>query len=429
MSGPIQTNVETLRVRAGELFDAMEWPTPSEEEWRRTDLGRFPFDDYQVDDERSASTTILEDWSGRDLFPESEFAAAARFEAGVCVGASGLDSLGESGAILALSNEDVRDLGDELPGPGANAFEKMLETTLGRIDNRVEAWHYRGELHGAVLYVPAGVEIATPVLLDFSEKGQMALTAPHVFVILESGASVQLIVSLTTSESDRLLCNSGIHASVAEGARLELLVIDDLGSETTHFAHRRATVDRDARFTQFEAHLGGSLVKSRSEAELAGAGSEAYLNGVFFGDNGAHLDIRSVQTHLAPHTTSRSLYKGVVAGSARTIYQGLIEIDEEATQADAYLTNNNLVLDDGARSDSIPSLKIRTNEVKCSHGSTTGRIDQAALFYLMSRGFTRDAAQSTIIEGYFEDVAKRGGPLAIASVMGAITRRLAGRAA
>jgi Fe-S cluster assembly protein SufD len=121
---------------------------------------------------------------------------------------------------------------------------------------------------------------------------------------------------------------------------------------------------------------------------------------------------------------SRAFYKGAVAKSARTIYQGLIEVDEKATQTDAYLTNNNLILEGGARADSIPSLKIRTDQVRCSHGSTTGKIDENELFYLMSRGIAREDARIALIEGYFEDVVKAGGDDVLERIMTILSARL-----
>jgi len=116
------------------------------------------------------------------------------------------------------------------------------------------------------------------------------------------------------------------------------------------------------------------------------------------------MDVRTVQQHKAPNTYSRAVYKGAVRESARAIYQGLIHVLPDAQKTDAYLTNKNLILDEGARADSIPSLKIETNDVKCSHGSTTGKVQDSELFYLMSRGLTRQDATELIIMSYFQEL-------------------------
>jgi len=114
--------------------------------------------------------------------------------------------------------------------------------------------------------------------------------------------------------------------------------------------------------------------------------------------------MRTVQYHLQRAGQSRAFFKGAVAGNGRSVYQGLIEVDEAAPGTDAYLTNKNLILNDGARADSIPCLRIKTDDVKCSHGSTTGKLDEEALFYLMSRGLSRDSARKELITAFFEEL-------------------------
>ena len=137
---------------------------------------------------------------------------------------------------------------------------------------------------------------------------------------------------------------------------------------------------------------------------MPGKGSEAFLNGVYFCRDGQHMDIRTVQRHHSPSATSRAYYKGAVASGGRSVFQGLIEVDPGASGTDAYLTNRNLILGDAARSDSIPTLRIGNNDVRCSHGSTTGRLSEEELFYLESRGLSRVESREMLVMGYFEDL-------------------------
>ncbi len=116
------------------------------------------------------------------------------------------------------------------------------------------------------------------------------------------------------------------------------------------------------------------------------------------------MDIRTVQNHFSPRATSRAYYKGAVAGGGRTIFQGLIEVGTGASGTDAFLSNKNLILGDAARADSIPTLRIGNNDVKCSHGSTTGRLNDEELFYLESRGISPADAREMLVTGYFEDL-------------------------
>jgi Fe-S cluster assembly protein SufD len=137
------------------------------------------------------------------------------------------------------------------------------------------------------------------------------------------------------------------------------------------------------------------------------------------------MDIRTVQRHRAPSTTSRAFYKGALKDRSRAIYQGLIEVSPGAAKTDAFLTDRNLILNDGARADSIPSLRIDTNDVKCSHGSTTGKIDEAQVFYLMSRGLARAEAERMLTLGYFEELLASVPESLAEELRGLIERRIA----
>jgi Fe-S cluster assembly protein SufD len=166
----------------------------------------------------------------------------------------------------------------------------------------------------------------------------------------------------------------------------------------------RAEVGRDSSLRHFDAEFGARWAKTRVDCFLDGPGAEAFLNGAYFCGAGQHMDLRTVQRHRSPKATSRAVYKGAVAGGGRTIFQGLIDVAAGASGTDAYLTNRNLILGEGARSDSIPTLIIGNNDVKCSHGSTTGRLNAEELFYLESRGLSEADAREMLIVGYFEDI-------------------------
>jgi Fe-S cluster assembly protein SufD len=128
------------------------------------------------------------------------------------------------------------------------------------------------------------------------------------------------------------------------------------------------------------------------------------------------MDIGTLQEHRSPRATSDALYKGAVHPGGRSVFQGLIEVSPKAAKTDAYLTNKNLVLGDGARADSIPQLNILTDDVKCSHGSTTGKLDETQLFYLYSRGFSPSEAKKELTRGFLAEVID-GAPEAIAEIL------------
>jgi Fe-S cluster assembly protein SufD len=211
---------------------------------------------------------------------------------------------------------------------------------------------------------------------------------------------------------------------IADGANLKVWSRQDLKKDVYFFNHTYVNLARDAQFKNFDALLGAKVAKTKILADLNGKGSYAELNGVYFTTGKQHSDVVTVQRHFSSNAQSRSFYKGVIRDRARSIYQGLIEVKEGARDTDAYLTNKNLLLNDGARSDSIPKLKIDNNDVRCSHGSTSGKIDPSQLFYLKSRGIPEPEARQLIVEGFLEELYDEA-PAAFASDL---KRRIEGKA-
>ncbi len=403
-SGPQWLN--ELRAEAMRKFRTLEWPTPQEEEWRRTDLSDLPLDRYLAEQRgkgaaggsalQSAGLDAPEHQAGRVAFSDDE-----------CVRSEVRQDLEQRGLRLIPLPKGLTGTDGRLAaGKAADDIRELVLMGIRKADNKVAAWNAGAWNAGALLYVPRGLESDEPFWLDLAISGKHPFSAPHLFVYLESGSRVQVIQRVVGAGEQEGLCNAGVDVLVGENAQLDLVLVQEIGRSSVFFSHGNARVERDGRLRLFEAHFGGSMVKSRFEATLAGSGADVYLRGLYFSGGKQHLDIRSVQRHLAPNTGSRSFYKGAVRDEARTVYQGLIEVGPEAAGTDAYLQNKNLILNDGARADSIPSLRILTNDVKCSHGSTTGKVDKEQLFYLMSRGFSRSEAERMLIIGFFDDLIK-----------------------
>ncbi|HDD55291.1 MAG TPA: SufD family Fe-S cluster assembly protein, partial [Chloroflexi bacterium] len=153
--------------------------------------------------------------------------------------------------------------------------------------------------------------------------------------------------------------------------------------------------------------LGSKLTKHFVSVDLVGKGAEGRVSGMFFADQEQHLSYNTLQRHLAPWTTSDLLFRGALNGKSRSVWRGMIYVAEGAQHVDGYQANRNLVLDPGARSDSIPGLEILNDDVRCTHGSTIGKIDEDQLFYLLSRGLPRVEAEQLVVQGFFDDILKR----------------------
>jgi Fe-S cluster assembly protein SufD len=383
--------MKNLRFEARARFDSMAWPTTSDEEWRRTDVSRLGLDSFAAPA------------PARQACPREGDAGAAagyiRFDATQCTETAIAPEWEEKGVRLIPMDLALEEFETQLH----DLYTKGLESA----DNRLLAWHYAAWSHGALLWVPAGVEISAPFFIDLNEHGQRSVSSPHISVILGRGAHASVVQRITAAgdaAADSILCNAVVDLRLGDAAALSYHEVQELGSRALYFRNTHAEVGRDASLRHCDAEFGSRLAKTRTDCSLVGPGAEAFLDGVYYCTKGQHMDLRTVQHHRAQKATSRAYYKGAVAGGGRTVFQGLIEVAEGASGTDAYLTNRNLILGEAARSDSIPTLRIGNNDVKCSHGSTTGRLNAEELFYLESRGYSAAAAREMLVVGYFEDL-------------------------
>jgi Fe-S cluster assembly protein SufD len=286
--------------------------------------------------------------------------------------------------------------------------------------DRVTAWHWRDMSGSLIIHVPEGVIIDKPVIVEERLIGKSGAGAavPHLHVHSEKSSSLSAIWSFegAPDKTTLPLVNAGLTTEIDDNAKLDITVRQNLGTGVSFFLHDRMEVGRDARLLFRETHLGATLVKTQARVILNGEGADARLSGLYVSGDSCHLDIGTIQEHRSPRATSFALYKGAVNPGGRTIHRGLIVVSPHAAKTDAYLTNNNLILGDGARADSIPQLNILTDDVKCSHGSTTGKLDQAQLFYLQSRGFSPEEAVKELTRGFLAQVLT-GAPEAVSEIL------------
>ena len=195
--------------------------------------------------------------------------------------------------------------------------------------------------------------------------------------------------------------------SVGDNAHVRHVSVQEYGAGTWSIGLQRAHLGRDARLSSSAVALGGDYARVRTEARLDGQGAESDLLAVYFGDGAQMHDFRTFQDHVAPRTRSDLLFKGAVEETARSVYSGLIRIRPDAQKVEATQSNRNLVLSEGAGAESIPNLEIEADDVRCSHASTVGPIDDDQRYYLETRGVRPEDAERLIVLGFFEDVFAR----------------------
>jgi Fe-S cluster assembly protein SufD len=247
----------------------------------------------------------------------------------------------------------------------------------------------------------------------------------HVLVVLEDGAEATVLAETAGfGETDGGLHCGATEIMVGRGANLRFVNLQDWGKGVWHFAHQRAVVGRDASLQWTVAALGSRLAKVNQHVGLMGEGASCQVNGVLFTEGKQHLTYHTLQHHEAPHCHSDFLYKAALQDRSRTVWRGMIKVDPGAQKTDGYQRNDNLLLSDHARADSIPGLEIEADDVRCTHGSTSGKVDDELVFYAMSRGFTRREAVRMIVSGFFQQIFDR---ITIESVRDALGHAIAAR--
>ncbi len=393
--------VERRTAAVARLAD-VAWPTASEEIWRYSrigelDLGRFrPVPAAQMGE------------PGDEPAPGGGPIAA---------------EAGERSALVVVRNGRVvhHTLDPELEAKGvrvcgiatcdADELSSLLGTCSDASPDAFTALHDAFLAGGAFVKVPRGVVVERPIVVLHWSEGDGLASFPHTLVVAEEGAEVTVFDRYGSTDTGPgttgHLVDAVVELIVGDNAHVRYLSVQEHGPRTWQIALQRAHLGRDATLKSSVVALGGAYARLRSESLLAGSGAESDLTAVYFGDGDQMLDFRTLQDHDAPNTRSDLLFKGAVEDTAQSVYSGLIRIRRGAQKSVAFQTNRNLVLTEGAEAKSVPNLEIEADDVKCSHASTVGPVDEDQLYYLATRGVPPEEAERLIVLGFFDDVFDR----------------------
>lgn len=252
--------------------------------------------------------------------------------------------------------------------------------------------------------VPAGRSLAEPVLIE--HRFDIGAAAYYPRLVIDAGADCDVTVIETFTSPDELdaLVVPRLQIRAGNAARVNYIGVNLLGRRTWQIAHQEALGERDSTVQLATVALGGDYARVRTDAKALGQGATTRQVAVYYADGTQMHDFRTMQDHVAPRTNSDLLFKGAVQDTAKSVYTGLIRIGLEAKGSVAFQTNRNLTLSKGAWAESVPNLDIATNDVKCSHASSVGPVDDEQRFYLESRGIPPEIAERLVVLGFFDEV-------------------------
>jgi Fe-S cluster assembly protein SufD len=433
---PGQPWLQRRRVAAAEAFGSAILPTEKDEVWRYSRI-----DELELDRFRPSGTVPVDPHNDPGPSPSERIHTL-------------MERLGPRAGLVVTIN-------GVLATVSSSVGEQVL--TLGRVTEQDDTAPLLGSvirdprdfvlLNDAFAVDPLVVDVAANAVIDdpivivhmISGSGGKAVfprtvvrggegsTAGVVEIVVDVDAGLLADLPLgsgSTPASSEGLTAEGLvipvtEIRVSDGATVSYVSIQSLGLDTWQLAHQASAIGANATLRSYAVALGGGYARLRTDSALEGESGISNLRAAFIGRDDQMLDFRTLQDHLAPRTTSDLLFMGAVADRSHSVYSGLIRVRRGAVRSDAMQTNHNLVLDEGAQADSVPNLDIEENDVKCSHGSTVGPVDEDQRYYLESRGVEPALAERLIVAGFFEDIADQ---VPIAATRSMIGRALADRA-
>ena len=393
--------VKRLREGAFERFEELGFPTTRQEEWKYTNvsaIARGNFAPVPFDDESAPAISAAE--INEFVYEESRRSCLVFVNGLLRRELSSLEALPEGLVALDLA-EALRDDGN------VELVREHLARTAVYDENAFTALNTAFFAAGALVRIPQGVRVESPIQLLFLADGGAALNAsfPRTLIIAERDSSATLIESYASiTKGGSYLTDAVTEIVLAEGARLEHYKVQHESEAAFHLAATAINLGRNSNYNSTTVTLGAQLSRHEISLALNGEGAEAWVDGLYIVSDNQHADTHSLIDHRVPHCSSHQLYKGILDGKSRAVFNGKVFVREGAQQTDARQTNRNLLLSNAARVDTKPQLEIFADDVKCAHGATVGQLEEEELFYLTSRGLHPELARNLLTYGFAEEV-------------------------
>ncbi len=390
--GPEPTWIAARRQAGAARFDAMGFPDRRVEAWKYTDVRPIARGDFALTDsgdfsQASAAALTLPIVAHRLTFVDGVFSPAL----------SDLGELPAGVAVLPLSRA-LAENHEAVGGP------------LGRLTgvefSPFSALNTAFMEEGAVVRLAPGSVVKKPILLQFLSRANAQPVMSHPRVLIEAGARSQAtVIEHHVGETEAAnFTNLVAELMLDRGAILTHYKLQEAPLSDLHVASIHVEQGRDSRYTSFNLNLGGGLVRNDLITELNGEGAVANFYGLFYGQGRQHIDNHTLANHNAPRTFSNENYKGILDDRARGVFNGKVVVKRDSQKIEGFQSNANLLLSDRAEIDTKPELEIYADDVKCSHGSTTGQLDEEAVFALRTRGIDEQTARGLLTLAFAGEV-------------------------
>ena len=393
-SSPTVPWLELVRGSAMERFEQLGFPSVHNEEWKYTNLAPLAKQEF-VPATRANEFAID---TKRYVFPETASAhlvVVNGFFAEELSVKTGLENVVAIDLLSAVADARY-----------SKVARSYLARNAGYHNNGLAALNTAFLQSGLFLWIPRNVKVETPVQVTFLTDAEHTESAafPRLLVVAEENSSATLIENFVSTRDQQYFTNAVAEIVVKDGARLEHYRMQRESTKAFHTSITSAELGRNSSYDTTSINLGGRLSRHDISVVLDHEGGECWVDGLYLVGPDQHTDTHSVIDHQQPHCNSHQLYKGILDGNGRAVFNGKIFVREGAQKTDAMQTNKNLLLSPQARVDTKPQLEIYADDVKCAHGAAVGQIDQEELFYLQARGINPELGRSLLTYGFAEEV-------------------------
>ncbi|MCX6152334.1 MAG: Fe-S cluster assembly protein SufD [Ignavibacteriales bacterium] len=395
LNGQSKTYIHGLRKQAIEKFAELGFPTTKSEDWKYTNLTpllNFNYVPAVLENETSITANEIEKYLIKDLK-----ATLLVFVNGIYVKelSRRLPQTEKIEVIKfnSLSQSDVKYI--------ENHFSKYV-----KIDNGFVALNTAFSLNGVIIKIPENLIVEDPIhflFLSGDEKTNV-LAQPRNILLAGKNSQTKIIESYHSISENPYLLNSVNEIVLEENAILDFYKIQNEGDKAFHISRTEVHQKRSSVFTSTTISMGGEIIRNDLNAVLADENSECHFFGLYLADGKRLVDNHTLIDHAKPHCHSNELYKGILDEKSRGVFNGKVIVRKDAQKTLAYQSNKNLLISRDARIDTKPQLEIFADDVKCSHGATVGQLDDQSLFYLQSRGISKEKARSILIKAFASDI-------------------------
>jgi Fe-S cluster assembly protein SufD len=384
---------------AWKQFESLPQPTRKDQAWRFSNVGLLNLAPFNVspplsEDDRKNILKYsrgLEQYAGRMIFANDQLVERDVVS----------EDLKKRGVIFQPLERAIVEHED--------LFRKYFMSTEAKLGSaRFAALHKALVASGTLLFVPRGVEIELPIEIFHWLRHEDMSVFPHLLLVADELAKVTVIEHFRSCDQRAAGFACGVNDLIAgPGAKVTYVCAQTWGENVIALQMNSTVVDHDASATSLNLHVGAKYSRFESLSRLVGEGGRSDLLAVAVAKHHQEFDARTLQDHVSPHTASDLLYKNALDDRARTIFGGLIRVEPHAHFTDAYQKVRNLLLSDDAEANSMPGLEILADNVRCTHGATSGQIEEDQLFYLRSRGIPTKIAQRLLVTGFLDEVVQR----------------------